>query len=232
MYYSIVSAIASASSSSKYSWSESRLKSGDLNSSRLRVLMCLLDDQNFVQVLYDQYAISNGGGYGILISWDEYTVLDRELDTPYPMEVDTPYSTVDQNSGFLGVGTTLDIFQNIIFIPYLEYGVLSLSGYGVLSFILCGLCTFKKKAPKAIKEIKKFAQKAMGTTDVRVDVKLNKHVWSRGIRSVPRRVRVRIARKRNDDEDAKEELYSLVTVAEIPAEGLKGLGTKVIDDED
>ncbi|GKB78251.1 hypothetical protein Tco_0945146 [Tanacetum coccineum] len=41
--------------------------------------------------------------------------------------------------GFLGVGTTLDIFQNITSIPYLEYGVLSLSGYGVLSFILCGL---------------------------------------------------------------------------------------------
>ncbi|GJU17918.1 hypothetical protein Tco_1145884 [Tanacetum coccineum] len=38
--------------------------------------------------------------------------------------------------GFLGVGTTLDIFQNIILIPYLEYGVLSLSRYGVLSFIL------------------------------------------------------------------------------------------------
>ncbi|GJY21910.1 hypothetical protein Tco_0394476 [Tanacetum coccineum] len=37
--------------------------------------------------------------------------------------------------GFLGVGTTLDIFQNIILYPYLEYGVLSLSGYGVLSFI-------------------------------------------------------------------------------------------------
>ncbi|KAB2019350.1 hypothetical protein ERO13_D08G265300v2 [Gossypium hirsutum] len=93
-------------------------------------------------------------------------------------------------------------------------------------------CTFKKKAPKAIKEIRKFAEKAMGTKDVRVDVKLNKHIWSRGIRSVPRRIRVRIARRRNDDEDAKEELYSLVTVAEIPAEGLKGLGTKVIDDDD
>ncbi|GJR06072.1 60S ribosomal protein L31 [Tanacetum coccineum] len=64
-------------------------------------------------------------------------------------------------------------------------------------------CTFKKKAPKAIKEIKKFAQNAKGTIDVRVDVMLNKH-----------------------------RLYSLVTVAEIPAEGLKGLGTKVIDDED
>ncbi|CAI0428059.1 unnamed protein product [Linum tenue] len=93
-------------------------------------------------------------------------------------------------------------------------------------------CTFKKKAPKAIKEIRKFAQKAMGTTDVRVDVKLNKQIWSRGIRSVPRRVRVRIARKRNDEEDAKEEFYSLVTVAEIPAEGLKGLGTKVIEEDE
>ncbi|KAH7689295.1 Ribosomal protein L31e protein [Dioscorea alata] len=93
-------------------------------------------------------------------------------------------------------------------------------------------CTFKKMAPKAIKEIKKFAQKAMGTTDVRVDVKLNKHIWSRGIRGVPRRVRVRIARKRNDEEDAKEELFSLVTVAEVPSEGLKGLGTKVIEEED
>lgn len=96
---------------------------------------------------------------------------------------------------------------------------------------LCGNSTFKKKAPKAIKEIRKFAEKAMGTKDVRVDVKLNKQIWSRGIRSVPRRVRVRIARRRNDDEDAKEELYSLVTVAEIPA-GLRGLGTKVIEDED
>ncbi|GKE60733.1 hypothetical protein Tco_1511100, partial [Tanacetum coccineum] len=41
--------------------------------------------------------------------------------------------------GFLGVRTTIDIFQNIIFIPYLGYGVLSLSRYGILSFILCGL---------------------------------------------------------------------------------------------
>ncbi|GKB38622.1 ribonuclease H-like domain-containing protein [Tanacetum coccineum] len=38
-------------------------------------------------------------------------------------ELDTAYW------GFLGVGTTLDIFQNIILIPYLEYGVLIISGY-------------------------------------------------------------------------------------------------------
>ncbi|KAI3985860.1 hypothetical protein MKX01_026646 [Papaver californicum] len=76
--------------------------------------------------------------------------------------------------------------------------------------------TFKKMAPKPIKEIRKFTQKSMGKKDVKI--------------SVPRRVIVRIARKRNDDEDAKEELYSFVTVAEIPAEGLKGLGTKVVEE--
>lgn len=38
--------------------------------------------------------------------------------------------------------------------------------------------TFKKRAPRAVKEIKKFAQKMMSTSDVRVDVKLNKAVWS------------------------------------------------------
>lgn len=80
-------------------------------------------------------------------------------------------------------------------------------------------------ALKAIKEIRKFAQKAMGTNDVRVYVKLNKAIWSQGIRSVSRRIRTRIACKRNDDKDSNEELYSLVTVVEL------GLGTKVIDDE-
>merc|ERR1712046_525842 len=51
----------------------------------------------------------------------------------------------------------------------------------------------------------------MGTSDVRIDVKLNKAVWAKGIKSVPYRIRVRLARKRNDDEEAKEKLYTLVT---------------------
>ncbi|GKC22853.1 hypothetical protein Tco_1025003, partial [Tanacetum coccineum] len=36
--------------------------------------------------------------------------------------------------GFLGVGTTFDIFQNIHLL-YLEYGILTSSRYGILSFI-------------------------------------------------------------------------------------------------
>ena len=43
-------------------------------------------------------------------------------------------------------------------------------------------------------EIKKFAQKAMGTSDVRVDQKLNQAIWSKGVKAVPYRMRVRIAR--------------------------------------
>merc|ERR1712003_253446 len=84
--------------------------------------------------------------------------------------------------------------------------------------------TYKKRAPKAIKAIKEFAAKAMNTKDVRVDVKLNSSVWSNGIRSVPEKIRVQIARERNDDEDAQEELYSYVTVVENAK--FAGEGTK------
>ncbi|GJU86836.1 hypothetical protein Tco_1294382, partial [Tanacetum coccineum] len=43
--------------------------------------------------------------------------------------------------GFLGVETTLDIFQNI-HILHLQYGILTSSGYGILSFIPLGLGDF------------------------------------------------------------------------------------------
>lgn len=67
--------------------------------------------------------------------------------------------------------------------------------------------SFKCRAPHAVKEIRKFAQKVMGTADVRLDVKLNKAVWSKGVRNVPIRLRVVISRRRNDDEDAKVREY-------------------------
>lgn len=41
---------------------------------------------------------------------------------------------------------------------------------------------FKKRAPRAIKEIRKFAELQMGTPDVRIDTRLNKQLWSKGIR--------------------------------------------------
>jgi large subunit ribosomal protein L31e len=87
---------------------------------------------------------------------------------------------------------------------------------------------FKKKAPRAIREIKKFAEKMMKTTDVRVDTKLNKHLWSKGVRNVPYRVRVRISRLRNDDEEAKEDFYTLVQHVEL--ESFKGVHTENVDE--
>lgn len=68
----------------------------------------------------------------------------------------------------------------------------------------------------------------MKTSDVRVDAKLNKFIWHRGVRNVPYRVRVRLSRKRNEDEEASEKLYTLVQHVEV--EGFKGLQTEVVSD--
>ncbi|KAJ6261717.1 60S ribosomal protein L31 [Drechslerella dactyloides] len=87
--------------------------------------------------------------------------------------------------------------------------------------------SFKKRAPKAIKEIKEFAHKQMGTIDVRLDPQLNKEVWKQGIKGVPYRLRIRISRKRNDEENAKEKLYSFVEAVNV--KNPKGLHTTVID---
>ncbi|KAF8314519.1 hypothetical protein DL93DRAFT_1077115 [Clavulina sp. PMI_390] len=89
--------------------------------------------------------------------------------------------------------------------------------------------SFKKRAPHAIKSIVTFAQKAMGTKDVRIDPKLNQQVWHQGIKSVPHRMRLKLERKRNDDEDAAEKLYTYASYVDVPS--FKGLQTVVVDAE-
>merc|ERR1712020_778584 len=86
---------------------------------------------------------------------------------------------------------------------------------------------FKYRAPRAIKEVKKFAEKQMGTSDVRIDTRLNKHLWSQGVRNVPFRVRVRLARLRNEDEDSVNKLYTLVTHVNVAT--FKGLQTENVE---
>uniref|UniRef100_A0A671S2H7 Large ribosomal subunit protein eL31 n=1 Tax=Sinocyclocheilus anshuiensis TaxID=1608454 RepID=A0A671S2H7_9TELE len=75
--------------------------------------------------------------------------------------------------------------------------------------------SFKRRAPRALKEIRKFAVKEMGTPDVRIDTRLNKAVWAKGVRNVPYRMRVRLSRKRNEDEDSPNKLYTLVTYVPV-----------------
>ncbi|GAB6025672.1 60S ribosomal protein L31 [Chamberlinius hualienensis] len=86
---------------------------------------------------------------------------------------------------------------------------------------------FKKRAPRAVKEIRKFAEKQMGTPDVRIDTRLNKHVWSKGVRNVPYRIRVRLSRKRNEDEDSANKLYTLVQF--VAVDTFKGKQTENVD---
>merc|ERR1711994_246006 len=89
---------------------------------------------------------------------------------------------------------------------------------------------FKKRAPRAIREIKKFAEAKMGTRDVRIDVSLNKFVWSQGVRNVPRRARIRLARRHNDDEDSTNKLYTLVSYVKV--DSYKGLQTVAVETDD
>ena len=49
--------------------------------------------------------------------------------------------------------------------------------------------------------IRKFAQTAMCTEDVRIDPTVNKYVWNKGIHAVPARIRVRMSRISQDGED-------------------------------
>merc|ERR1711988_749612 len=95
--------------------------------------------------------------------------------------------------------------------------------------------TFKKRAPRAVRAIRKFATEMMGTSDVRVHPQLNKAVWCKGAKNVPHRIRVRCERRRNDDEDAKEKLYTIVTHVMVdptaPKKGFRGLTTKIVQDE-
>merc|ERR1712142_4963 len=87
---------------------------------------------------------------------------------------------------------------------------------------------YKKRAPRAIKVIRKFAKQQMNTDDVRIDVRLNKYIWSRGIRSVPFRVRVRLSRRRNENEESTRPFYTLATF--VPVTSFKGLGTENVDE--
>ena len=69
---------------------------------------------------------------------------------------------------------------------------------------------------------------AQGTTDVRIDPQLNKKVWEQGVKGVAYRIRVRISRRRNDEEGAKEKLYSYVQAVNV--KNPKGLHTVVVEE--
>ena len=73
--------------------------------------------------------------------------------------------------------------------------------------------TFKKKAPKAVKQMKELAFKTMFTRDNRVDPELNKEIWRHGIRNTERKIRVTLERKKNEDDEAADSMYTIIRLA-------------------
>ncbi|XP_060032616.1 large ribosomal subunit protein eL31-like [Erinaceus europaeus] len=63
---------------------------------------------------------------------------------------------------------------------------------------------FKKRTLWALNAIQKFSIKEMGIPDVRIDTRLTRAVWAKGIR-------ILLSRKRIEDEDSPNKLYTLVT---------------------
>merc|ERR1711937_853921 len=88
----------------------------------------------------------------------------------------------------------------------------------------------KFRAPKAVKAIRAFAVKEMGTQDVRIDADLNKQLWTNGSANPQKRIRVRLARKRNDDEESTHKLYTLVTW--VPVDTYKSLQTTNVESDE
>ena len=50
---------------------------------------------------------------------------------------------------------------------------------------------------------------------MRIDPQLNRMIWATGIRNIPRKMRVRVTRKRNEDEDQSEKFFCLVQYVEV-----------------
>eukprot|EP01065_Artemidia_motanka_P047948 TRINITY_DN760_c0_g1_i2.p1 TRINITY_DN760_c0_g1~~TRINITY_DN760_c0_g1_i2.p1 ORF type:complete len:130 (+),score=56.92 TRINITY_DN760_c0_g1_i2:71-460(+) len=90
--------------------------------------------------------------------------------------------------------------------------------------------TFKKRAPFAVKVVRSYAKKLLGTSDNRIDVKLNKAIWSKGVKAPPTRLRVRLERKRNEEEDAGEALYTVCSHVRMPRDAFRSLRTVRVSD--
>ena len=81
--------------------------------------------------------------------------------------------------------------------------------YFALWVVALTVCScYKRRAPRCMAMIRKFAQTAMCTEDVRIDPTVNKYVWNKGIHAVPARIRVRMSRISQDGEDGSKHVGS------------------------
>jgi large subunit ribosomal protein L31e len=87
--------------------------------------------------------------------------------------------------------------------------------------------TFNKRAPLAVKKIKKFVGKLMKTTDNRIDASLNTYLWHKGVGGVPGRVRVLVQRQVENIEGSKRKHFYTI-ISNVPVATFKKLTTKTV----
>ncbi|GJU86696.1 hypothetical protein Tco_1294242 [Tanacetum coccineum] len=96
---------------------------------RIDIIFIPMFDEYFTPPLIDVSLLQEAIALRAVVLADSHVSTSIDQDAPSSRSgsrFDTAYW------GFLGVGTTFDIFQNI-HILYLQYGVLTSSGYAVLS---------------------------------------------------------------------------------------------------
>jgi large subunit ribosomal protein L31e len=60
----------------------------------------------------------------------------------------------------------------------------------------------RKRAPKAIKEIRSFIVRHLKTESFVIDESINKKIWERGIEKIPPRIRVKVTEEEVEEEEA------------------------------
>ena len=66
-----------------------------------------------------------------------------------------------------------------------------------------------------MKVIRKFAQKNMRTPEISIDTEVNQFIWHKGIRNIPRRIRVRLVRKKKENEEGGEKFFTEVRLVRV-----------------
>ena len=59
----------------------------------------------------------------------------------------------------------------------------------------------RKRAPRAVKAVRLFLERHLGTDSFVIDESVNQRLWERGIEKIPSRIRVKVT----EEEEAEEE---------------------------
>ena len=68
-----------------------------------------------------------------------------------------------------------------------------------------------KRAPRAIREIRKFVSHHMKTEDVKFDSSINEFIWKRGRSTIPNKLRIKVIK--TDDEEI------IIRMSDVPGTG-------------